>query len=64
LGIGKSKMKHDPWATLQKGTKESVQSQRRRESLMTVGKGKSVARTTDGEQVLRRTRDHVKQTSC
>lgn len=36
LVIGKSKMKHDPRATLQKGTKENFQSQRRL-SLITVG---------------------------
>lgn len=57
-------MKQDPWATLQKRTNESFKSQKCRQSLLTMGKGKLVARTPDGKQVLGRTRDHVSQTPC
>ena len=48
-------MKQNPGATLQKGTKESFKSQTCRQSLLTVGKGKLVARTPDRKQVLWRT---------
>lgn len=64
LCIGKSKKKQDLGATLQNGVKESFKSQKCRQSLLMVGKGKLVAMTPDGKQVLGRTGNPESQTPC